>query len=116
MGTVEKIMNYLISIILRTVASRVEMSVVLDHARCQALLEDEARKLEEEGKPEQAEQVRRQARSISPEKPLELGRGLLNQFQDEHSTEEPSVDGKGKIASAAKKRLATTTKSKTNVA
>lgn len=104
-----KIWNYLTAITVGVVAGRLHAFAVLDHSRHQELIEDEALRLEEAGKAEQAEQIRRQARNISLEQPASLGQKLLQEFEADlaaDAIENDAADGPALSSSTARPKIA----------
>ena len=104
-----KISDYLTAITVAVVAGRLQTFAVLDHSRHQELIEDEALRLEEAGKPEQAEQLRRQARNIALEQPASLGQKLLADFEADTSAdgiENDAADGAVLSSPTARPKIA----------
>jgi hypothetical protein len=90
MGTIiTKILNSLTALVFGAVASRIQTHLLLDHVQHQGLLEQEAARLEAEGKADLAEVLRRQARTVSMEKPAESGRLVLKHLGDDDEPETP---------------------------
>ena len=91
---ITKIVDYVTSVILGVVVDRTQTLSILDKARQRELLEDEAQRLDEDGKPELAEQLRRQARTL--ETPADVGR-LLERIDAGYESTADDADGPQKI-------------------
>ena len=82
---VEILAQRLISLVGGLFASRVQTIVALEEAAQQDELEEEARRLEREGKPDQAAALRSRAAQIAAQSPAALGHHVTHQLEQEQA-------------------------------